>query len=350
MAKPSYIPSLDGLRAVSIALVFLSHVGFGHVVPGGFGVTIFFFLSGYLITTLMTREWDQHGSIAMRAFYLRRIVRLSPPILFVLLVSALLVWAGWAEGRLDIRTISSQIFFYYNYFSLYAPDPATVNGLGILWSLAVEEHFYLIWPTLFILLVNTRFEIRYLLVLLMAVVVWRAIRVFGLGTDEWTIYISTDTRLDSLLYGCLLAMLTWRGHADRLFGPSLPVRMVWLGGAVVVLLVCLSIRDETFRAIPRYSLQGLALMPIFHYAVTQPSDPWFRPLNWAPLRKIGQWSFTIYLIHYVIIEALIYSGFAALGDWTLVVTSAALSAAFAAATYRWLEKPFHPLRRRLTGH
>ncbi len=350
MAKPSYIPSLDGLRAVSIALVFLSHVGFGHVVPGGFGVTIFFFLSGYLITTLMTREWDQHGSIAMRAFYLRRIVRLSPPILFVLLVSALLVWAGWAEGRLDIRTISSQIFFYYNYFSLYAPDPATVNGLGILWSLAVEEHFYLIWPTLFILLVNTRFEIRYLLVLLMAVVVWRAIRVFGLGTDEWTIYISTDTRLDSLLYGCLLAMLTWRGHADRLFGPSLPVRLVWLGGAVVALLVCLSIRDETFRSIPRYSLQGLALMPIFHYAVTQPSDPWFRPLNWAPLRKIGQWSFTIYLIHYVIIEALIYSGFAALGDWTLVVTSAALSAAFAAATYRWLEKPFHPLRRRLTGH
>ena len=350
MAKPSYIPSLDGLRAVSIALVFLSHVGFGHVVPGGFGVTIFFFLSGYLITTLMTREWDQHGSIAMRAFYLRRIVRLSPPILFVLLVSALLVWAGWAEGRLDIRTISSQIFFYYNYFSLYAPDPATVNGLGILWSLAVEEHFYLIWPTLFILLVNTRFEIRYLLVLLLAVVVWRAIRVFGLGTDEWTIYISTDTRLDSLLYGCLLAMLTWRGHADRLFGPSLPVRLVWLGGAVVALLVCLSIRDETFRSIPRYSLQGLALMPIFHYAVTQPSDPWFRPLNWGPLRKIGQWSFTIYLIHYVIIEALIYSGFAALGDWTLVVTSAALSAAFAAATYRWLEQPFHPLRRRLTGH
>lgn len=350
MAKPSYIPSLDGLRAVSIALVFLSHVGFGHIVPGGFGVTIFFFLSGYLITTLMTREWDQHGSIAMRAFYLRRIVRLSPPILFVLLVSALLVWAGWAEGRLDIRTISSQIFFYYNYFSLYAPDPATVNGLGILWSLAVEEHFYLIWPTLFILLVNTRFEIRYLLVLLMAVVVWRAIRVFGLGTDEWTIYISTDTRLDSLLYGCLLAMLTWRGHADRLFGPSLPVRLVWLGGAVVALLVCLSIRDETFRSIPRYSLQGLALMPIFHYAVTQPYDLWFRPLNWAPLRKIGQWSFTIYLIHYVIIEALIYSGFAALGDWTLVVTSAALSAAFAAATYRWLEKPFHPLRRRLTGH
>jgi peptidoglycan/LPS O-acetylase OafA/YrhL len=219
-----------------------------------------------------------------------------------------------------------------------------------LWSLAVEEHFYLIWPTLFILLVSRPFEIRYLTVLLVAVLVWRAIRYYWFGSDEWTIYISTDTRLDSLLYGCLLAMMAWRGHADRLFGAALLTRLLWLAAALGVLVVCFVIRDDAFRSIPRYSLQGLALMPIFHYAVTRPNDLWFQPLNWRAVRRIGQWSFTIYLIHFVIIQALVFNGLGELGDLHLVALSAAFSIAFAAATYRWLEKPLHPLRRRLTGH
>jgi peptidoglycan/LPS O-acetylase OafA/YrhL len=350
MVQPSHIPSLDGLRAVSIALVFASHVGFGHIVPGGFGVTIFFFLSGYLITTLLTREWDNYGTIAQKEFYLRRIVRLGPPIVLTLCVSLLLALVGLAEGRAHLMTIISQLLFFYNYFSLYAADQATVDGLGILWSLAVEEHFYLIWPTLFIVLVSRAFELRYLAALLLAVLIWRGIRFYVFGTDEWVIYISTDTRLDSLLYGCLLAMMAWRGHADRLFGRALVTRLLWLGAAGVVLVLCFLIRDDAFRSVPRYTLQGLALMPIFHYAVTRPSDLWFQPLNWLAVRRIGQWSFTIYLIHFVIIKALVFNGFGQLGDPHLVVVSAVLSIAFAAATYRWLEKPLHPLRRRLTGH
>ncbi len=335
---------------MSIALVFISHAGFGHIVPGGFGVTIFFFLSGYLITTLLTREWDRYGSIAQAAFYLRRIVRLGPPILLALCVSLLLAALGWAEGQIDLMTITSQVLFYYNYFSLYGDDPATVDGLGILWSLAVEEHFYLIWPTVFILLVSRAFEIRYLIGFLVAVLLWRGIRYFGFGSSEWTIYISTDTRLDSLLYGCLLAMLVWRGHADRLFNAALHMRVIWIVIAVGMLLVSFLVSDDAFRSIPRYSLQGLALMPIFYYAVTQPSDIWFRPLNWVAVRRIGQWSFTIYLIHFVIINSLIFNEIAAPGDLSLVVLSAVLSIILAAATYRWIEKPLHPLRRRLTGH
>lgn len=328
----------------------MSHVGFGHIIPGGFGVTVFFFLSGYLITTLLTREWDRYGSIAQPAFYLRRIVRLAPPILATLCVSFLLVMLGWAEGGFDLMTIVSQALFFYNYFSLYASDPITVDGLGILWSLAVEEHFYLIWPTLFILLTRSTFELRYLLGLLLAVLVWRTIRYYWFGSSEWSIYISTDTRLDSLLYGCFLAMLAWRGHADRLFAPALVLRIIWLSFAIGILLISFLIRDDAFSSVPRYTLQGLALMPIFHYAVTRPSDIWFKPLNLVAVRRIGQWSFTIYLIHFVIIEALLFTQVSELGDPLLVVVSAVLSVAFAAATYRWIEKPLHSLRRRLTGH
>lgn len=331
-------------------LVFIAHAGFGHIVPGGFGVTIFFFLSGYLITTLLTREWDRYGSISQPAFYLRRIVRLGPPILLVLAVSFLLSAADLAEGKPDLMTTISQLLFFYNYYALYVPDSSTVDGLGILWSLAVEEHFYLIWPTLFLMLANRANAVRYLIGMLVAVAVWRAIRHYGFGASEWEIYVSTDTRLDSLLYGCLLSILAWRGRTDSLFGTALPTRLIWLGGALVVLLACFVIRDDAFRSILRYSLQGLALMPIFHYAVTRPSDIWFRPLNWTFMRRIGQWSFTIYLIHFVIIKALIYNGIASYGEPLLILLSGALSMIFAAATYRWLEKPLHPLRRRLTGH
>ena len=109
-------------------------------------------------------------------------------------------------------------------------------------------------------------------------------------------------------------------------------------------------RDDLFVGVPAPALACLALMPIFHYAVTRPTDIWFQPLNWAVVRRIGQWSFTIYLIHYVIIKSLIFNGIAAHNSLILIVLSAVLSIIFAAATYRWLEKPLHPLRRRLTGH
>lgn len=349
-AQSSYIPSLDGLRAVSILIVFLSHAGYGHIVPGGFGVTIFFFLSGYLITTLLTREWDRYGQIALKAFYLRRVLRLGPPIVITLAVSLSLVAAGLAVGGFDAMTVFSQVFFFFNYYTLYASEILTVEGLGILWSLAVEEHFYLIWPALFILLARGKIGTRTLLGLLVAILLWRAIRFYGFGANEWTIYISTDTRFDSLLYGCLLAMLTWDGRAEHIFPDRAPVRIAYIIGALIILLLCLAIRGDAFRSTLRYSLQGIALMPIFYYAVTRPGDMIFRPLNWSAIRKIGLWSYTIYLIHHVIINALIHNGVGRNGEPHILILSAVLSAGFAAAVYAWAEKPLHPLRRKLTGH
>lgn len=349
-ANRSYIPSLDGLRAVSILIVFLSHVGFGHIVPGGFGVTVFFFLSGYLITMLLTREWDRYQRISQGAFYLRRFVRLGPPILITLAFSLILLGLGLVEGRFDLMTLLSQIFFFYNYYSLSVPDAGTVDGLDILWSLAVEEHFYLLWPSLFIVMVRWGHEKWGVVLLLLAIPLWRTFRFYYWGDSEWSIYLSTDTRFDSLLYGCFLAVMTWRGLADRLFPCARWVRMGYIIGALAVLLVCLVVRDPAFRSTLRYSLQGLALMPLFHYAVTRPNDLIFRPLNWIWVRKIGQWSYTIYLVHFVIIKALIFNGVANQGEPVLVVLAAVLSIVYAATVYRWAEVPLLPLRRKLTGH
>ena len=350
MSKPFHIPSLDGIRAISILIVFVSHVGYGHVVPGGFGVTIFFFLSGYLITALLIREHDRYGRISMPAFYGRRVLRLAPPILVTLLLAYGLLFAGLAEGSFSLGTLFSQIFFYYNYYALWAAEAPTVDGLGILWSLAVEEHFYLIWPMLFVGLAARVRAVPMVVALLGAVLLWRCLRWYLTGAGDWVIYSSTDTRLDSILYGCLLAFLHWKGQAARLFDRGVFARTAILAAALAILLACVVIRDEGFRATLRYSLQGIGLIPLFHYAVTRPNDWMFRPLNWGVMRRIGQWSFTIYLVHYVCIDALAYNGVAAKGSGVMIVLSLGLSMAYAAAVFAWLEKPLHPLRRKLTGH
>src|SRR5690242_11117871 len=91
---PFYIPSLDGIRALAVMIVFVAHAGLGSWVPGGFGVTVFFFLSGYLITTLLRMEYDRSGTISLKDFYLRRVLRIFPNMYTVLFVASALTMLG----------------------------------------------------------------------------------------------------------------------------------------------------------------------------------------------------------------------------------------------------------------
>lgn len=346
-AAAGYIPSLDGLRAISIAVVFFAHAGLSPLIPGGFGVTVFFFLSGYLITALLLREWRAHGSIALGAFYLRRVVRLGPPLLITLAAASALVLAGYAKGDLDPLTITSQIFFFYNYLSLFS-EGISVAGLQILWSLSVEEHFYLFYPFLFIAMASGRLGIRSLVVLVLLALAWRCVRFFMLGDGVWAIYVSTDTRFDSMLYGCLLAQLEGKRLAERWLTPKLMYPLLAL--SAVALLASFAIQAPAFQGTLRYTIQGLALMPVFYYAVNYSNGWLFRPLNWKAVRRVGQYSYTLYLIHYVIIRAMEFNGMDKGNSLVFIPTAMILSLAYAALVYQWAEKPLKPLRARLTGH
>lgn len=341
------IPALDGIRAISILIVFLSHAGLGYIVPGGFGVTVFFFLSGFLITTLLIREYDRKATIALPYFYMRRVLRLAPPILITLLAAGILVVFGLVEGVLDVPTLMSDIFFYYNYFSLYGAA-REIDGTGILWSLSVEEHFYLIWPALFLIFAAGRMQLGHMVWLLAGLLAWRVLRVLVFGSEEWVVYISTDTRLDSLLYGCLLALMNWRGLSARLFPAGWSRHLIVLA-ALAVLVASFALRDVMFRSTLRYTVQGIALIPLFYYATTFPETPYFKPLDWPVVRRVGVYSFTLYLSHYVILKGLMYQGIAESGSIRLMVLGAVLSLGFAAAVYRFIEKPMLPLRRRFAG-
>src|SRR5882724_6330395 len=112
----SAIPSLDGIRAIAVSLVFAAHSGLDKFVPGGLGVTIFFVLSGFLITTLMRMEHAVSGTVSFKAFYLRRVLRLMPPLVIVIALASVLTRLRIADGDFTPSGLASVLFYFGNYF------------------------------------------------------------------------------------------------------------------------------------------------------------------------------------------------------------------------------------------
>jgi peptidoglycan/LPS O-acetylase OafA/YrhL len=320
------IPSLDGIRAVSVLIVLLSHVGFGHIVPGGLGVTVFFFLSGYLITTLLVNEHAANGRIHIGHFYVRRFCRLAPPLVITLVLAYGLVLAGALPGGATWEGFFAQI----------------------LWSLAVEEHFYIVYPLLLSALLGrmSRRSVGWLLALAcVAVLAWRYALTAGGDFSPNRIYYATDTRVDSILYGCLLALLANPIEGQRPKDASPAVAWPLLAAGAGLILVTLVYRDPQFRESLRYTLQGIALMPLFYFSIALRGSMLYQALNWPPLRRLGVYSYAIYLVHHVIVY-LLETHVPALRAAPLMLMSALLlSIAFAALVDRYVDPTFRRIRK-----
>ena len=375
-AAPSYdyIPGLDGLRAASIVLVILSHIGFKHVLPGGFGVTAFFFVSGFLITRQVLAEQAAKGQISLGAFYARRLLRLYPALLVMLAIGGtIFVLLG---GRFPLGQIAAGVLYFTNYYTRYSsyvgvPD-GMYNPFAILWSLAVEEHYYLIYPGLVFLIgrIRPRFLLT-LLGLIIAVTVWRfhlanecsamVPRCIGDGVDD-RILQGTDTRVDSILYGALLATLL----GTRFGAPLLKLlqrRAVFAAG-LLLLGASFVIRDPYFRDTGRFTLQGIGLSLSVGSVLFSEKLAWARALlTWRGAIIIGRWSYSLYLWHSIVVLCVVSTlpaavWHAAIVDgrfsllWYLVVVPVivALSLAVAGLSYTFVEMPMVALRRRFGSH
>ncbi len=338
------LPSLDGIRAVAFGLVFLSHQGLGNLIPGSFGVTIFFMLSGFLITTLMMQERERYGRVAIRYFYLRRFLRLTPPLLVVLAFALLLAAAGLTERSATALGVISILTYWVNYLMLFSSSFQIPAGLGVLWSLAVEEHFYLLWPWLFVLLAPLArpLMLRWMCLLLLLFLCWRIFLFVVLKAAPDYLLHASDTRMDSLLFGCLLA-LAWRRDPAR---ESFQHAWADILLATTLLLITFLLRDNDFRGTLRFSLQGLAMLPLFYYAVRQPGLVCFRWLNHPVATYVGRRSYVLYLVHEVMLN-LIQGQYPALPPVLAALLSLALSLAFAELCWRMVEAPLLPLRSRL---
>jgi peptidoglycan/LPS O-acetylase OafA/YrhL len=341
------IPSLDGVRAAAVALVFFAHGGLENVVPGGLGVTVFFVLSGYLITTLMRIEHASSGRIDYRAFYARRLLRLMPPLFIVVAVTALLAAFSVVDGSFTAGGLASALFYAGNYHVIWNDFNGMPAGIGVVWSLAIEEHYYLLFPPLAALLLRrgrVGLSVGVLAALCALVLAWRCWLV-ARGAPTAHLTMATDTRVDAILVGCLLAL--WRNPwLDR--AASAPRRYDWAIAAVSVAVLAgsLLLRDEVFRLTARYSVQSVAIAALLYLAVARADRLPFRWLNARPLVYIGTISYTIYLSHHVILLGLARH-WPQLNEFWLMGFGAALTLAVAAAMRRWVEGPCARLRRRL---
>ncbi len=344
-----YLPALDGLRAVSILLVLLAHGGLERIVPGGLGVTVFFFVSGYLITGQLAREHATTGRIAWGGFYARRAVRLMPAALgYVAIAGGAFVLLG---GHVGARAWLASVFYGSNYASVFSRTldsslPGVPHPFTILWSLAVEEHFYFVWPvTLALLLARGRTTtLAALLLVTAAELAWRVHLaplcdlhaaanhgLCGLHPDD-RIYKATDTRLDSLAFGAIAALAGRTRFARPL-----------VAGAAMLLIASLTFRNPIARDTWRCTAQGVALLVLVP-ALIHGDGPVRRVLGSLPLRTIGRLSYGLYLWHWLAL--MLAARFAPHGP-RFVLCFGVLTTVFAVASWYGLEQPFLALRRRL---
>ena len=343
-----HIPSLDGIRAVAAFIVFMTHSGLEDIVPGLFGVTIFFFLSGYLISTLLRIEFEKRGEISLKNFYLRRMLRIFPPmyiVLFLLMLSSNAASNGHAPS---VITVLAQLFHITNYYRLAFPDRPLISDSAVMWSLAVEEHYYLLYPVVLGVLLRhlsyKKIAISFLVTCLVALV-WRCVLVFHFNVTESYTNSATDTRIDSLLIGCVMGI--WLNpFLDHQFENVSKYRWsLILAFAVALLLVSFLYRSLQFRQTLRFTLQSIALFPIFFCAVRKSTWWVFRWLHFKPIRAFGLISYTFYLIHVRMLSVA--------GHWTgdhriaRAVVGFGLALAFSAAMYLLIEQRISLLRKRL---
>ena len=310
--KLEYIPAIDGLRAVSILCVVLSHAGNGmeRLFPGTLGVIIFFAISGFVITRGLLQEYAQSGRISLGRFYQRRALRLLPALLLYLIVFVPLLWCLGAD--ITGVHIASGLLYVANYYHIFIGYP-DYNPLPILWSLAVEEHFYLLFPLLFLFLAkHPKMLALMLCAAIILILLWRlwlyshcmesALWICGRAGQIRA--HGTDAIADTICYGILAALLVhhWPEYARRLLG-SKGALIAALAGLVIALIV----RNPAFRETLRYSLEALCAALLIGHCLYVPASRITRILQHPWMVTIGKISYPLYLFHFgvlITIEAL----------------------------------------------
>lgn len=355
---PRHIPSLDGLRAVSIGLVLLAHAAATAGAPswldkpmivslGNVGVRFFFVISGFLITTLLLRDIERYGTVQLKLFYGRRALRILPAFLCYVGV----MWALHLGGVISLnfhvpsRTYSETIVpdlvhaltFTANYFHDY-------NWyFNHLWTLSVEEQFYLLWPFALGLLGAYRGMVVACCLLLVAPAVRLAMYLFGTGPE---IALSREFQAvcDALAMGCLAALL----H-NRISEHPLLLRLVaWPGLVLGVLLVGggygLAIASRPAAYVLGQSLANVGILIILQHVVRHPEGGVARILNTRPFVGVGVLSYSLYLWQ----EPFLY--FLPRDNWaTSFPQNLALAFGVAALSYYLVERPMLRLKDRLSS-
>src|ERR1700722_13661829 len=322
-----YIPQLDGIRAFAILGVFLYHSPL-HFKGGWAGVDLFFVLSGFLITRILASHREMPIKQYFGTFYMRRARRILPPYIALMIIASLLFGFSWLPT-------------WYTYLGAMNFPRVGPPELSMLWSLAVEEQFYLFWP--FVVLFVPRRKLVWVAVgLILTAPLLRAIAT-PLLTDHWAIYKQTPFRMDTLATGALIGIL-WDSHAAKIRR----IGAYWLLPAVMGLITLaylsrkggFSTADFTVRGnVITYEVNLLIVSSIFLWAL---SDRFTLPLKLPVVRWIGRISYSIYLIHitaYTLVRSVVH------GRIAVTLAAGALCIAYSAVSFYFMELPLTEKRK-----
>ena len=350
--KRRYITGLDGIRAIAVIMVLAYHLKLALFKSGFLGVTVFFVLSGYLITGILISEVEEEGTIDLKNFWLRRIRRLVPAVMsmavVIIFVSAVVNRIIFTKGCKDFL---ASVLGFNNWWQIfnkvsYFEAAGVTSPFTHCWSLAIETQFYLIYPLILLgiyKLIKSRGEGRAkrgllfagvtLLLALISVILM--IVLFDPQQDASRVYYGTDTRAFSLLFGALLAILWEYRMVPRRLSAS--VNMV-LGSVsfAVLLVMTIAINGSSNFWYRGGQFFGTILTVLMVYAVSGRKTWLSRFLSNPVLKWIGDRSYSIYLWHYPII-LLISNGIKA--SWWITLIEIVLSVVLAELSYRFIETP-----------
>jgi peptidoglycan/LPS O-acetylase OafA/YrhL len=346
-ARAGVVPSLDGLRAVSIALVLLAHLVSDRWFPGGFGVLTFFVISGFLITRLLLAEFKARATISLGSFYLRRILRLYPAVLvYTAVVTAVYLIA--APNLIDWPEPMSALFYYANYLFVYynVQHVQVTMPFTHFWSLSIEEQFYIFFPAILLLCRGRAAAIAAVAAAVCAIAL--ALRIYGalrhpelLGTEYF--YLRTEMRMDSIAFGVLIAAACDLPRGRRLI--LWLVRPVPVIIALLIAVACFADREPFFRETARYTLLAAAIaIGLCAVVFGQRYAAANRILNSRPAVWVGRLSYSLYVWHLATAEVIRHY-FASLPHPVVAALALAACVIAAALSYYGLERPLIGLRR-----
>jgi peptidoglycan/LPS O-acetylase OafA/YrhL len=341
----SHIPALDALRGVAACTVVYGHT-LGYPQLGSMAVSVFFVLSGFLITWLLLRESEVTGKVSLRSFYLRRTLRIFPAFYVFWTICIAAAWFryqpfSWAEAL-------SSFFYLGDYYSALAPIGSHLV-MGITWSLGVEEKFYLLWPVAFVLWhKDARKLLKFTVGFLVAIWLYRAIACLWLPLPQNYLHYAFESRLDTILFGCALALAFKQGKIEILLRAVdrikiLPLILAFLLVRLALLEGRVSLQIFYIFGFPLISI--LVAVMIIQFVFLGAMRGW----NWLEhpvLRFLGRISYSLYLYQLLVIATVEFYLMPALRlRWAIpVMYVGSLAAAY--ASYRLVEMPFLRLKSR----
>ncbi len=356
-----YVPFLDGLRCISILWVILIHLRFRGdrlyefvASHGWMGVDMFFVISGYLITTILLREYQSRGRISLRNFYVRRILRIWPAYYMTLAIVAALALAGiGAHPEMVLRTIRWPAMYLTNAYAGFNRTESC--ALLVSWSLSLEEQFYLLWPLL--LFFGPKRALKIAIATIVAVTVWRTWLTFHIAPGMMAmrrLFYAPDTRIDVILYGCVLAFILLDERRAASIGRFLKNRATPFILAIAF-LIGVDINNRWSGHLGNsigYSVSALLMAVWIAYIATARPKAILSVLQCRPMVYIGRISYGIYLLHEFAIEGARFL----FGNPTSIGGKVAFGAfvyggaiLLASVSYRYFESPFLRLKQRFSA-